>query len=135
MTARGVVRGAAGDGLVEVELDPGSRCEGCAGACMWRRADTVGKARIPAGAGLPAGTPVLLSLPQRYVLLGSLVLHGLPWAALLVGAVGGVWLFGGDFGAAIGAAAGIGLAVLLTPRLRRRIERDAMRHFELKVLE
>lgn len=135
MTARGVVRGAVGDGLVEVELDAGSRCEGCAGTCMWRRAETVGRARIPAGVGLPAGTPVLLSLPQRYVLLGSLVLHGLPWAALLLGAVGGVRVLDGDFGAALGAAAGIGLAVLLTPRLRRRIERDAMRHFELTVLE
>lgn len=136
MTARGVVLGIAEDGFVDVELDEAPRCAGCAGMCMWRRIDADRKTRLPVAGACPrAGTPVLISLPQDCVLRASLILHGLPWAALLLGACCGALTLHGDLGALLGGTAAVGLAVLLTPRLRRRIERHALDGLTLTPLQ
>ena len=99
--------------------------------CMWRRIDADRKTRVPATAPPCAGTPVLVSLPHRCVLQASLLLHGLPWAALLLGAACGALIFHGDSGALVGAVVAVGLAVLLTPALRRRAERNAIHSLKL----
>lgn len=135
MTARGVVLGSAEDGFVDVELAETPRCAGCAGMCMWRRVDAGRKTRVPVTSSCPrAGTPVLISVPQNSVLRAALVVHGLPWAALLLGASCGTLIVHGDLGALLGAVAAVGLAVLLTPKLRRRIERQALKGLTLTPL-
>lgn len=135
LTARGVVRGIADDGFVEIELEETPRCAGCAGMCMWRRIDADRKTRVPATSPVRAGTPVLVSLPHRCVLQASLLLHGLPWAALLLGAACGASTLHGDFGALVGALVAVGLAVLLTPELRRRVEQNAIHSLKLTPLK
>ena len=102
MTARATVRAVGEDGLVDLEIDGSARCAGCAGACLWRRA-AAPRARLPSSTALPVGASVLVALPQRYVLMSALLLHGLPWSGLLAGAAVGAYLSGHDLGTLIGA--------------------------------
>jgi positive regulator of sigma E activity len=135
MTARGVVVGAAEDGFVDVELARIPRCAGCAGMCMWRRVDADRKTRVPVTSPCPRpGTPVLISLPGETVLRAALIVHGLPWAALLLGASCGASALHGDLGALLGAVAAVGAAVLVTPKLRRRVERHVLKGLTLTPL-
>lgn len=135
MTARGVVRGTTPDGYAEVELFESAGCEGCAGACLWRRLDDTRRATIRLHSPTARrGVPVLVSLPQRYVLLSTLLLHGLPLAALLAGAAAGTLATGSDLGTLAGAAAGVALALASTPGLRRRMERATIRGLVLRPL-
>lgn len=134
MTARAVVLRSHADGSVDVEIDTASRCEGCAGVCMWRRLPDRQRARIMSGRPIAAGTKVLVGLPERYILLGSLLVHGLPLAALLLGAVGGGLLIGGDLGALLGAAVTAGAALALASALRARLERAVLAELRLEPL-
>jgi positive regulator of sigma E activity len=77
---------------------------------------------------------VLVTLPERYVLLSALLLHGLPWAALLGGAALGAYAIPGDKGAIAGAVVAAAAAVLLTPALRRRLERATLERLRLQPL-
>ena len=56
---------------------------------MWFRAPRAGELRLRAAAPLTVGQTVLVSLPARYILLGAVFLHGLPWAMLLLGGLAG----------------------------------------------
>jgi len=132
MTAKALVRGTDENGLVELELAGASRCEGCAGVCMWRRMPALTKVRFATRHPLQPGMEIVISVPQKYVLLSAMLLHGLPWAALLSGALLGAMLTESDFGALLGAVAAVGLSILLTPGLRRRLEQVTMQHFELR---
>jgi len=131
MTARGVVCGIDADGWLELELAQGERCAGCAGACLWRRLPEVARTRLPSARPLAVGTPVLIVLPQRYILLSALLLHGLPWLALLLGAAAGAMASGTDLGALVGAVLAGGFSIIMTPRLRRRLERATLERFSL----
>lgn len=128
MTAAGVVTRAAADGCVEVELAAPAACSGCEGACLWRRLARTQRATLATPLGLAAGERVVVALPARYVLHASLVVHGLPLAALLAGALAGFGIAGTDAGALAGAAAGIVLGAAASPRLRRRVEERTLRH-------
>ena len=64
------------------------------------------------------GDLVSVSLRDRHVFHGALLVHGLPWAGLLAGAVAGVTGFGGDLGALLGSAAGLGVGLLVGRRLQ-----------------
>ena len=132
MTARAVVSGICADGFVDIEVTEAARCAGCAGACMWRRSTAAPRARLRTSTHLPVGTPVLVVLPQRYVLLAALLLHGLPWIALLLGAATGALVTGSDLGSLLAAVLAIAISLMMTPRLRRRLERAAMERFELQ---
>jgi len=119
---------------MDLEIADFQRCSGCEGVCMWRRLPSLGRARFAGHASMPVGTSVLVSLPQRYVLLSALLLHGLPWAALLAGGLLGVVVTGTDMGCLLGAVIGIGMSVLITPGLRHRLERATMRQFMVQPL-
>jgi sigma-E factor negative regulatory protein RseC len=77
------------------------------------------------------GDRVVLTLPERYVLLASLLLYGLPLAALVLGAAVGGAFSGSDAGAALGAAAAVAVSLLAAPRLRRRLERRTLERLEV----
>jgi positive regulator of sigma E activity len=91
----------------------------------------VAQTRLPSAARLEAGTPVLILLPERYLLLSALLLHGLPWAALLLGGAVGSFASGTDLGAVLGAVLAAAISIIMTPRLRRRLERATMERFSL----
>jgi positive regulator of sigma E activity len=131
MSVRAVVRNVGADGWVDLELARGERCAGCAGACLWRRLPEVAQTRLPSAERLEAGTPVLILLPERYLLLSALLLHGLPWAALLLGGAAGSLASGTDLGALAGAVLAAAFSIIMTPRLRRRLEHATMERFSL----
>lgn len=132
MTARAVVRTAFADGSFELELDARAACVGCQGACMWRLAPTVQRARFAAGPRVEPGARVLVRLPQRYVLLTSLLLYGAPLTGLLGGALLGVAATGTDLGALLGALGGVVASFALTPGLRQRLEAATLRHLVIE---
>jgi sigma-E factor negative regulatory protein RseC len=107
------------------------RCEGCEGLCAWRlpRAQ-----RMTFATALPlyVGQRVVVALPDRYLLLVSLLVYGLPLAGLLGGALAGLAALGSDLGAAAGAAGGATIALLAGPKLRSRVERDALCRVQLR---
>jgi positive regulator of sigma E activity len=134
MTARAVVTAFHADGYVDLEIATPERCAGCAGMCTWRRGPKSVRLRLPAAAGAAVGADVLVALPERYVLLSALLLQGLPWGALLVGAALGAYAIPGDAGAIAGAVLAAAAAVLLTPVLRRRLERATLERLSLRRL-
>lgn len=77
------------------------------------------------------GDAVVVRLPERYILLGSLLLYGLPLAALISGAAAGAAAAGSDLGTALGAVAATAMAWVATPRLRRRLEQRTLQRLEL----
>lgn len=131
MTASGtVVRAAAAE--IDIELMPAAGCRGCRGLCMWRLERRAEKLVIPAAGDFCAGDRVLVALPDRYVLRGALLLHGLPLAALLAGAAAGSALGGSDATAVAGAVAGVAAALAATPQLRVRLERAVTSNLEVR---
>jgi sigma-E factor negative regulatory protein RseC len=80
---------------------------------------------------LAVGDAVVVRLPERVLLAGSLLLYGLPLAALISGAAAGAAAAGTDLGAAVGAVAAAVAAWLATPRLRRRLEERTLQRLEL----
>lgn len=132
MTADATVTRVGTDGRVEVEFGPPARCRGCEGACLWRRFPAAQRLTFDTRLALAVGEPVVVALPDRYLLLGAMLVHGLPLAALLAGALAGVAVIGSDLGGAFGAVAGIAAALLIAPRLRAKLERNTLRRVELR---
>jgi sigma-E factor negative regulatory protein RseC len=85
-------------------------------------------------APLDLGTTVAVTLPERYLLLGAVLVYGVPLAALLVGAALAALLFASDLAAAAGAALGLALALLAAPALRSRLERVTLRELTVQPL-
>jgi positive regulator of sigma E activity len=131
MTARAVVTAFHADGSVDLDIARPPRCAGCAGMCTWRRLPETVRLRLPVGGSAGVGADVLVALPERYVLVSALLLHGLPWAALLVGGALGAYAVPGDVGAIAGAVLACAAAVLLTPALRRRVEKATLERLSL----
>jgi len=131
MTARAVVIAVHADGGVDLKIDAPARCAGCAGMCTWRRLPESAQLRLRAAGSWGVGAQVLVALPERFVLLSALLLHGLPWAALLLGTALGAYLVPGDIGAIAGAVLAAAAAVLSTPALRRRVERATLERLSL----
>jgi len=80
---------------------------------------------------LRVGQRVVVALPDRYLLLLSLLVYGLPLAGLLGGALLGLAALGSDLGAAAGAAAGAASVLLTAPALRSRFECATLRRMQL----
>jgi positive regulator of sigma E activity len=87
---------------------------------------------LPASGSIPVGAAVTVTLPDRYLLAGALLLYGLPLAALLAGAVAGAALLGSDLAAAAGAALSLLAALLTSAPLRARLERATLRHLAVR---
>jgi positive regulator of sigma E activity len=87
---------------------------------------------LAASGAIPVGAAVTVTLPDRYLLAGALLLYGLPLAALLAGAVAGAAVLGSDLAAAVGAALGLSAALLGSAPLRARLERATLRHLAVR---
>ena len=72
------------------------------------------------------GDRVVVSVPDRYLLLVSVLVYGMPLAGLLGGALVGLAALGSDLGAAAGAAAGAASVLVAAPALRSRFERATL---------
>lgn len=83
---------------------------------------------LPASGVLPIGAAVVVTLPDRYVLVGAGLLYGLPLAALLAGGAVAASIFGSDLAAACGAGSAFIAALLAASPLRRRLERATLGH-------
>ena len=99
--------------------------------CTWRRLPESAQIELRTAGAWNVGAEVQVALPERFVLLSALVLHGLPWGALLMGAVLGAYAVPGDAGAIAGAVLAAAAGVLLTPALRRRVERATLERLSL----
>ena len=122
MTTRARACAVHPGGFVDVEFVPAARCRGCEGSCTWFRAPMVGQLRLRAGVPLTVGDAVLVSLPARYLLLCAVLVHGLPWAMLLLGGLVGALAGNSDLSCVIGAVIGLGGTLAVTPRWHRRLE-------------
>lgn len=122
LTVHATVRGAGPEGY-DVELDTSERCAGCSGYCMWSWGTGERTARLRSDLRLEIGERVRVSLPADRLLASTLLLHGLPLAALLAGGAAGALSTQSDVGCLIGAAAGLGATLLVAPRLRSRAEK------------
>ena len=92
-------------------------------------------AGIQASARFEPGASVLVTLPERYVLLGSLLVHGLPLLGLLLGGLVGAGITGTDGGTVAGAVLVTVAIYLLTPALRVRVERATLGKLQLRALQ
>jgi sigma-E factor negative regulatory protein RseC len=115
---------------VEIELAT-PRCEGCAGLCAWRM-PRAQRLTIATQRALTVGDRIVVAVPDRYLLLASLLVYGLPLTGLLGGALAGLAALGSDLGAAIGAALGAMSAVLAAPALRSRVEHGTLARMQLR---
>jgi positive regulator of sigma E activity len=119
---------------VTVALAAPPRCEGCSGACLWYRVPPSASLTIGATAAIPVGAAVMVTLPERYLLLGALLVYGLPLGALLTGSAVGAAVAQTDLAAAAGAAAGLLGALLAAAPLRRRLERATLRRLGVRLV-
>lgn len=125
MIADAVVVAARAGGFVDLEFMP-KLCAGCAGTCLWKRLQSTRLERLRTTGDFAPGTEVTVTLSERRVLAASLLLHGLPLAAILVGAAAGAALGRSDAATLAGAVAGIGIALALAKSLGRRLERATL---------
>jgi positive regulator of sigma E activity len=89
---------------------------------------------LPASGTLPVGASVAVTLPERYVLLGAVLVYGLPLAALLAGGAAAAAIFGSDLAAAAGAAAALVASLVIAAPLRRRLERATLRRLAVRLV-
>jgi positive regulator of sigma E activity len=99
---------------------------------LWYQVPAATRLELGTAAPFAIGAAVTVTLPERYLLLGALLVYGVPLAALLGGAVAGAALFGSDLAAALGSALGIGAALLGAPALRGRLERATLRELTVR---
>jgi positive regulator of sigma E activity len=117
---------------VAVEFAAPPRCKGCGGACLWYRVPPSERLTLTTSLAIPVGATVAVTLPDRYLLLGASLVYGVPLAALLVGAATAAALFATDLAVAAGAALALAAAMLVSPLLRRRLERATLRHLAVR---
>jgi positive regulator of sigma E activity len=115
-----------------VEFAAPPRCKGCAGACLWYRVPPRQSLTLAASPAIPIGATVALTLPDRYLLLGALLVYGVPLVALLAGAAAAAAWFESDLAVAGGAAFGLLSAVAVASQLRRRLERATLQHLAVR---
>jgi positive regulator of sigma E activity len=132
MTAEAVVRGVDADGTVHVELTQSQACRGCEAVCLWRRLPADAAIRQPVGSGLGPGMQVTISLPAGQILSSALLLHGLPLAGLLGGAVAGFASTGSDLGCLLGGVVGTLLALVAGAGPKRRVEQAALERVAIR---
>ena len=131
MTTRARVREIHSNGLVDVEFPPAARCRGCEGSCTWFRKPVDSPLRLRAASRLVVGQIVRVSLPARYVLFGAILLHGFPWAMLLVGALAGAYVGDNDLSCLSGALLGLIGASVLVPGWQRKLESATAERLEV----
>ena len=126
LTADAVVLAARPDGCVDLEFAPSAACSGCAGTCLWKRLQAARLENLRAPFALAPGTAVTVELPAERLLAASMLVHGVPLLAILVGAAAGSLIGGSDLGALGGALLALVVAIAGTKRLRNRFEAAAV---------
>jgi positive regulator of sigma E activity len=122
LTADAVVISTRADGFVDLEFSSARQCAACAGTCLWKRLQAARLNRLPVSRAFEPGAAVTVALPGRRVLFASILLHGLPLAAILAGAALGAWSTGSDTGTLIGALLALAVVIGGFSFWRRRIE-------------
>lgn len=122
LTADAVVLATRPDGSIDLEFAPSPACSGCAGTCLWKRLQAARLERLRAPSPLAPGTAVTVELPPERLLTASMLVHGLPLAAILTGAAAGSLIAGSDLGTLAGALLALAVAILATGRLKGRLE-------------
>ncbi|HUQ53387.1 MAG TPA: SoxR reducing system RseC family protein [Gammaproteobacteria bacterium] len=117
---------------IAVEFAAPPRCKGCGGACLWYRVPPSEELTLAASPAIPVGATVAVTLPDRYLLLGAVLVYGVPLAALLAGAGTAAALFGTDLAVAAGAVLALAAAVAAASFLRGRLERATLRHLAVR---
>ena len=112
LSVRARVSSLCSSGLVELDLLGDKACSGCDGGCLWRWRSAP-PLRIKNLLQTHVNELVTVSVSSRSLMLGTLFLHGLPWAGLLSGAVLGISSFGNDLGTFIGSLGGLVTGSLL----------------------
>jgi positive regulator of sigma E activity len=93
------------------------------------------KLAVAAQTPFAVGAAVAVTLPERYLLLGALLVYGVPLVALLAGGAVAALLFGSDLAAAAGAGSALALTLLAAPVLRSRLERATLRDLRVQSLD
>ena len=123
LTADAIVVAAHPDGTVDLEFAPRKGCEGCRGACLWKRLAAMRFNRLAVDCELATGSEVSVAIPAEPLLLGALATYGIPLAAILVGAAAGAAVSRNDLGTLVGALLALALVIagfrLVRPRLER----------------
>ena len=126
MTADAVVVAARADGCVDLEFGPARQCAGCAGSCLWRRLQKARLNRLPASGAFEPGARVRVVLSARRLLTASLLLYGLPLAAILIGGAAGTLILRSDVGTLIGVLFGLAFVIASFGLIRERLERATL---------
>lgn len=126
MSADAVVVAARAAGRFDLEFEPAAGCAACAGTCLWKRLAAARLEDIPIDAQFAPGTQVKVELPERRVLLASMLVHGAPLIAILAGSALGFIVTRNDVGTIVGAVAAVGLVVACLRGLRLRLERATL---------
>lgn len=87
---------------------------------------------LAASPGIPIGATVAVTLPDRYLLLGAMLVYGVPLGALLAGAAAAAAWFESDLAIAGGAAAALLSALGLASLLRRRLEGATLQNLAVR---
>jgi positive regulator of sigma E activity len=133
LSAEAIVTRLAALDRIEIELQAPTDCGTCRGACMWRGAEprTV---LVHAPKRLAIGARVRVRLPASYLLRAALLVHGLPWAALLVGALIGTGVAHSDWGSLVGLLAGLLFSVMVVPRMQHKLASGLATHLDIQAL-
>jgi positive regulator of sigma E activity len=75
---------------------------------------------------------VSVTLPERYLLLGAVLVYGVPLAALLCGAAAAALVFDTDWAAAAGAGLALLGALLVASVWRRPLEQATLRRLAVR---
>jgi len=86
---------------------------------------------LAARTSIPVGATVAVTLPDRYLLLGAVLVYGVPLGALLAGAAVTAALFESDLAAAAGAILTLFAGLFVASSLRRRVERATLQHLDV----
>ena len=138
----GIVTGIDPGGWARVLTDRNGACGGChsghGGGCHSCLAGAKFESRATNTVGAQPGDLVKVSLDSKRYFTGVALLYLLPVAALLIGALAGVWVGGQagwteTAGGILGAIVGVGVAVLFLVRLDR--SKSASRRLTPSVVE
>ncbi len=134
VSARARILAVHADALVDVEFIEAARCKGCDGSCTWFAVTKPKTLRLRVAHPLSVGQLVKVMLPSGVILVAAALVHGLPWAFLLLGALIGAYIGGSDLSCFVGAASGFAAALLLMPAWQSRLEIAISKRFRV-VLE
>ena len=134
MREKGIVVESCGD-RARIRVERGSTCRHCSAKALCRPfGETFSLLEVADPIGTAQGQRVIVAIEPARLVKNSVVLYGMPAAALVVGAISGTYigrvLFEkdvSDAGAIIGAAIFLGLALVAT----RLLDRAAARRVEI----